>query len=687
MFYLYYNSVEKNELIGKVKQLKQTFYTAIKRNGCYVPGLQYTYLNKITILEFSRLGFIHKKYLFNNGDTHTFLLYTEKGKCLTTIEYVNDNQILSRTENTYNELEHLLESITYDSENEWTNRVHCEYNEQNNCTLSESIQRNGLITNHNEQQWNEQGKVSEKKVWLDNMKKLHCWQRYQYDERGIESGYVKLNEQGEIISTIKYLYDEYGKLIGKNENGKITRYDEFEDEDDRLEIIQTDEIGNWTQAANYENQTRPTYFVIREFTYYDHISENQLLTNKNTPINMTQKIITKKEDQHITLDVEHWKWILEGSLDGEFDSRRFYTAMNKHMPSRKELFSHQTELNTLKYYLTDSLGGIEIFADLMEESDDESLYNQYVLYFPTNGYLLVATDIQHHPENIYTFMQEVESRAINYAQFGEVMILFPAPACGQVDVDFELELNDYLQLCRMEKKPEKPEIMMITASNGSFALSSYPVQDNFEIRDLDLHYGNGFEKFHSELMNRFNTQHQGLILFHGEPGTGKTYYIRHLLRKMKTLNKAVIYMPPNMVDHLVDPGFMTFITHQVKHFQTKGLRCVLLIEDAEPLLVARDADTRIQGITNLLNMTDGLLNDMLKIQIICTFNVNLKQLDKALLRPGRLTARKEFTALPAFEANILAHQLGIKHVFHHPATLSEIYAKVRDKNTLTHSEE
>ncbi len=110
----------------------------------------------------------------------------------------------------------------------------------------------------------------------------------------------------------------------------------------------------------------------------------------------------------------------------------------------------------------------------------------------------------------------------------------------------------------------------------------------------------------------------------------------------------------------------------------------MLIEDAEPLLVSRDENTRIQGITNLLNMTDGLLNDMLGLQIICTFNVPLKQLDKALLRPGRLIARKEFKPLQAFEANILAHSLGITYIFNKPATLSDIYSKQKEKQMLTH---
>jgi hypothetical protein len=114
---------------------------------------------------------------------------------------------------------------------------------------------------------------------------------------------------------------------------------------------------------------------------------------------------------------------------------------------------------------------------------------------------------------------------------------------------------------------------------------------------------------------------------------------------------------------------------------------VLLIEDAEPLLAKRVEGVRIQGVTNLLNMTDGLLNDMLNLQIICTFNVDLRKLDSALLRPGRLLARKEFKPLSILDANLLAQRLGIKKHFSKPTSLGEIYALLSNQNTLVHDVE
>jgi len=683
---LYESTTEKNDLFGKVKQVRQTYFKVLKRYGEYVPGSQTNFINRMEICQFTRKGIIQEKHIYKVDDSYSRTIYNEDGFLETCVEYDPQKKVRIRTENAFNEEGKMSQSITYDAQNELELTSSFVYNQQGNLILYNSVKADGTIVNYTEYQWSLQGNKLEKKSWIDDKNTLLCWEKHEYDESGVHKGYHGLNEHGDIILWVKFFYDQNGECIGYSENGEIKPLDTTDDQ--HLDLKEFDGDENWIEAVYIGYNGKPEYIILREFTYYNDPSEHLILTDDYTqPFISQESEFFEEPGERIDLDVRDWKWILEGSTsEDEFDARRFYTTVNKHIPSRKEMPSYDVEVRTLRIKLMEDLGCVEIFTDKIQEVGFEVLYSQYVLYFPHNGYVLVAANFHHELSTNYVLTDLFEDSCINYVQFGSITLFFPSQGCSEADGDFEEELEFYMGLCRIEKKPEQPEIMMITTTMAGFALKSYPVQDNFEIEDLDLHYGNGFEDFHNELMNRFKTQHQGLILFHGQPGTGKTYYIRHLLRKMKTLNKVVIYMPPNMVDHMVDPEFMTFITHHINSFATKGLKCVLLIEDAEPLLVARDEDTRIQGITNLLNMTDGLLNDMLKIQIICTFNVNLKQLDKALLRPGRLTARKEFTALPAWEANILAHQLGIKYVFDQPATLAEIYAKVIDKDTLMHNE-
>jgi hypothetical protein len=199
----------------------------------------------------------------------------------------------------------------------------------------------------------------------------------------------------------------------------------------------------------------------------------------------------------------------------------------------------------------------------------------------------------------------------------------------------------------------------------------------------DLHYGEGFNDFHNALMERVGNETKGLVLLHGDPGTGKTQYIRVLLKELANMNKSVLYAPPSLSASLTDPEMIEFISDWVIESEKD---CILLIEDAEPLLEIRNgADGRTTGISNLLNMTDGLLNDILGLMVIATFNTELSKIDPALLRPQRLLARKMFKKMPEDRAAQLSKELGIElPVIEYPATLASFYAAGQNHNTLIH---
>ena len=100
---------------------------------------------------------------------------------------------------------------------------------------------------------------------------------------------------------------------------------------------------------------------------------------------------------------------------------------------------------------------------------------------------------------------------------------------------------------------------------------------------------------------------------------------------------------------------------------------VLVIEDAEELIVSRDSNQNSQ-LSFLLNLTDGLIADSLGIQIIATFNTDLKNIDKALLRKGRLTAIYEFKELEFQKANKLLNHLMIEDFETlKPMTLADVF--------------
>lgn len=254
-----------------------------------------------------------------------------------------------------------------------------------------------------------------------------------------------------------------------------------------------------------------------------------------------------------------------------------------------------------------------------------------------------------------------------------------------VDGDFD-DFDKVIKIFNDNKIDEVTNITigMVSYDDGSFYVKDFNINNKkVELVELDLHYGEGFESFNEQLLNRLNEDTKGLTLFHGVAGSGKTTYIRYLLRKLKELNNNnnVLYFPPTMVDSITEPSFINFISDWVTDSKGKNY---IFIEDAEPLLESRDM-TRNIGITNLLNLTDGLLNDILNIQVIATFNTNLKNIDLALLRPERLTARKEFKKISGERLNKLSDFLNIdKSLLNKEMTLAELYSFKKNTKIIIH---
>ena len=528
----------------------------------------------------------------------------------------------------------------------------------------------------------------------------------QFDDKGNSVEYITYNADGSFSERVAFKHNQHGDVIerkGYNEEGNLLTTETFDweyDEDGKkiippyvdpdLPILKSepcahDKHGNWTEKTLLDQNNVTVNICTREITYFAEKSGEQPLT----------PFITPREEDLPTeplpgLSAEQTRWLAETGTPDNFSLQRYYSLKNDEPPSVLTFSSSNIEALVLLKQLTEKMNARLIHTCKRQYGGHYETMQRYTLSFPHSGYLLHAKQIQRLNTKEYKvpdFILDDEDDYSSSFYTSSLELLHPSPASGKRDHQFEKDLDQLIARHIIYQRPEKPTIYMIETDKDGWQLKSHAVNDDFEIEDLDTNYGYGFSKFHDELMDRFEDDTKGLVLFHGEPGTGKTYYIRHLLRQMASNSKVVIYMPPNMVDHLVEPGFITFLSHKLTRWADDGYFCVLLIEDAEPLLAKRQEGVRIQGVTNLLNMSDGLLNDMLNLQIICTFNVNLKKLDSALLRPGRLIARKEFRKLSELDANVLAQRLGIKHHFKKSATLGEIYAMRKNKNTLIHDVE
>ena len=224
------------------------------------------------------------------------------------------------------------------------------------------------------------------------------------------------------------------------------------------------------------------------------------------------------------------------------------------------------------------------------------------------------------------------------------------------------EQIDFTKLKEFERQKKKANIQLVKSDMGHLDTEDYDLYS--PPMDLNLNYGEEFSKIHELIIERLNKPNdKGIILLHGDPGTGKTSYIKHLTSLI--LDKDILFIPPSMAEMLSEPTIIPFL---MDHKNS-----ILIIEDAERVIGDREGNGSPAGVSNILNLTDGILGDCLNIQVVATFNMKREKIDKALLRKGRLIAEHKFEKLSVDETNKLLVSLGKSNISEEGMCLADIY--------------
>ena len=280
------------------------------------------------------------------------------------------------------------------------------------------------------------------------------------------------------------------------------------------------------------------------------------------------------------------------------------------------------------------------FFDTKEILDDlKNLYGENGVQTVIYTILNLQTDQEDTGLNIYIPAKKMLARIEKTPS--ETYILYHNGNEASVE-ELTSELKKFYK-----KRPLPPNNVYTVAYENGFYLNKLPTKD-FSNLDILMNYNDDFVA-ENESIKKFveADDDSGLLILHGSKGTGKSTYIRHLISSNP--EKRFVYIPANLVSILSQPNFSTFLMTLQNH--------VIILEDCEEAIKDRKTSGAPAAVSLLLNMTDGLLSDGLGLKFICTFNDDVRNIDDALLRKGRLVSKYKFGPLCVEKSNELLRML------------------------------
>ena len=227
--------------------------------------------------------------------------------------------------------------------------------------------------------------------------------------------------------------------------------------------------------------------------------------------------------------------------------------------------------------------------------------------------------------------------------------------------------------------------------------------------DIDGNYSEATRTGLERLMRDFEPPRGGqLVLWHGRPGTGKTFALRALAWEWRRWCEFHYIVDPDaffgqradyLMGVLLQPGYTEMRVHprfgavgqamimqgayaevvsdsdaDDDESEAKPWR-VLLLEDTGELLSGDARELMGQGLSRFLNVVDGLIGQGLRVLALVTTNEELRHLHPAVARPGRAAANVEFEPLSADEAQAWLAARGVDGDSTGGRTLAELYAR------------
>lgn len=325
-----------------------------------------------------------------------------------------------------------------------------------------------------------------------------------------------------------------------------------------------------------------------------------------------------------------------------------------------------------------ALDGLEDFSNKNVFANYIGIKRKPTFYFKHNDYIVVANLVDRNSKENDdvddwepAIFRKSDSKNKSFSKYINknnskvfVSISYPSSlANASLKEDF-----GFLEKYKIVDKDKDFVSVLIKNQYGEYDFE--PLNIKVPKTNIELNYGESFAKdVYKKIVHKLKNNNKGLYMFHGDPGTGKSSFIKHLTTVVK---KEFIFIPTSFIEKFIsDPDIFAILIRRKN--------AVLILEDAEKILISRDKEDN-QFISTLLNISDGILSDILEASVILTYNCDDTKIDKALKRKGRTMVDYKFNKLNVEEAKKLAKHLKIdESKIDKDMTLSEIY-NMEDEN-------